>query len=506
VVPLETGEIGIDTPDLLPERTAVHDAVIEIHAPVGLATSVWSHPILGAPTTQVEGNQTVTRWTLRDHLARRVEDGTPKMDRSVGVSLGTSTWKDVARGLRETVAALDDHDPAVGEWARGVVASAKAEADRAKVDAVVIAAGVAVKEGSTGELSDILFGHATGPQSNDARAVLNDHEGTRTWLIVRALRELGVPAEVVVAESEPFSASPNFPPHFGRFVHPLAIAHPTGADAVWIDADVPGPPLPAGHISPELRGRLALHEDGGVSPLPAVSGDDGRDEVDERLVVDGQGDAHGTFTIMLRGRDAQDIAEALQRVVGDERQRALRGVVLSWVPFANVDSIDLSSSEGSWQVALRAAVTIPGYAQPEGGGSSPDGGTWTLPGVEPVHEVYPRGSSSTLSAVYATEGKRESALAVSRAVQYHVHRRVELPAGAQVVRTPGPFEVKSRELDASRRLAVSAGPPAAVEDDLTLEVPTGTVPASGYQKFVADAHHADDAFLASTRVRMHAGK
>jgi hypothetical protein len=219
--------------------------------------------------------------------------------------------------------------------------------------------------------------------------------------------------------------------------------------------------------------------------------------VDERLVVRPDGDAQGTFTIILRGRDAQDIAEALERVVGDERQRALRGVVLSWVPFANVESVDLSSSEGSWQIALRAAVTIPGYAMAEGG---PLPRTWTLPGVEPVHEVYPRGSASTLSAVYATEGKRESALAVSRAVQYHLHRRVELPPGSEIVRVPGPFEVKTKELEASRRLAVEGG---AIEDHLTLQVPTGTVPASGYDKFVADAHHTDDAFLASVRVRLH---
>ena len=39
---------------------------------------------------------------------------------------------------------------------------------------------------------------------------------------------------------------------------------------IWIDADVPGPALPAGRISPELRGRASLRADGRIAPLPAL--------------------------------------------------------------------------------------------------------------------------------------------------------------------------------------------------------------------------------------------
>jgi len=508
-IPLETGDIGVDTVDLLPARTAVHQASVEIHLPTGLKVAMWSHPILGAPQTEVVGEggkETVFRWSLTDHLARRVEDATPKMDRSVGVSLTTARWSEIGRGLREALAARLDHDPAVLAWATSVAKDAHAETDAAKVDAVVLAVGNLVKEGDAGDLSDILYGHSMGPQSTTARGILSDHEGSRTWLIVRVLRELGVPCEVVVAENDPFSASPDFPPHLGRFMHPLAIAHvrqappATGTVEVAIDADVSGPPLPAGHISPELRGRQALHEDGTIAPLPATSSESEEDEIDERLTVDARGDARGTFTILLRGRDAQDIAEMLVRTVGDQRQRSLRGVVLAWVPFANVESVDLSSTEGSWQVALRATVTIPGYAE-EDGARTPEGPTWILPGIEPLHTVYPRGSASTLSATYASEGTRESALAVSHAVQYHAHRRVELPAGATLVRTPGPFEVHTHALLASRRVRLTAGPSTIVEDDFQMGVPTGTIPASEYAGFVADAHRTDDAFLATTRIR-----
>jgi hypothetical protein len=501
-VPLETGEIGIDTVDLLPERTAVHEAEVEIHAPSGLSLSLWSHPVLGAPTRTANGGETVLRWTLKDHVARRVEDATPKMDRSVAVSLSTSRWSEVARGLRESELARVDRDPAVLAWAASVVKDAKAESDHDKVDALVTAVGATVREGDPGELSDILYGHATGPQTSTARGILSDHEGSRTWLIVRALRAIGVPCEVVVAENEPWSAAADYPPHLGRFVHPIALAHVKGGGTVadvLIDADVSGPPLPAGHISPELRGRFALHEDGRIAPLPTESTDGERDEVDERLAVDEHGDARGTFTILLRGHDAQEIAEALEKTVGDQRERALRSIVMAWVPYANVDSIELSSSEGSWQVALRAEVTIGGYAQRDGS-SAGRTETWSLPGLEPIHYVYPRSSSSTLSATYASEGARESALAVSHAVLYHAHRRVELPPQTTVTRAAAPFSVATGPLTAAREIHVTVGAAPVIEDSWTLGVPTGTVPATGYAAFVDGAHRADDAFLASTRV------
>ena len=89
-------------------------------------------------------------------------------------------------------------------------------------------------------LADVDIGRAHGVT---ARGTLVTHEGSRTWLIVQALRELGIKTDVVVAENEPFSDSPSFPPHFGRFMHPLAIARvpdpakPGTTTDIWIDAD-----------------------------------------------------------------------------------------------------------------------------------------------------------------------------------------------------------------------------------------------------------------------------
>jgi len=194
---------------------------------------------------------------------------------------------------------------------------------------------------------------------------------------------------------------------------------------------------------------------------------------------------------MLRGRDAQQLAEALVRIVGAERQRALRDEVLGWLPWANVDDVQLASTEGSWQVSLRADVSVSGYAQL--GGAH----TWLLPGLDTLHTSWPRARVSSLGSTFATRAGRESALALSTAVQYHVHRRIELPKGTTVARMPGPLDVKARLVEASRQVTVSGG---SLEDDFVLGVATGTIAATDYDAFASVAHAADDGFLATTRV------
>jgi hypothetical protein len=503
------GNVGVDTPDLFPERTAVRDARIEVRMPASLHVSMWSHPLLGKPEeTTVQGDRVLV-WHLEDRPVRRLESGVPKMDRSAGVSFSTTTWADVARGQREAVAALESDSPEVTKWALEASGQTKPDGtiemlpDATLVDHVVTASGQAVKEASGIVLADVDVGRIGG-HFQSARNVLATHEGSRTWLVTRALRELGIPTDIVVAENEPFSDSPTFPPHFGRFMHPLAVAHlrgtpgPKGHPArdVWIDADVPGPPLPAGKISPELRGRMALYPDGKIAPLPAFAADAERDEIDERLTVDDQGNAKGSLTVLLRGRSAQDLAEALVRLVGLERQRALRGIALGWVPFATVEKVELSSSEGSWQVAIRAELTAPAYAQIEG--TKAGARTWVLPGIDPIHYVFPRPYVTTLGSTYASHGARENALAINHATQYHVRRRVDLPPKAAIARLPGAFDGKGPLLAAKRTISVAGS---TIEEDFTLDVNTGTVARDKYDDFVTQAHRADDAFRASIQVK-----
>ncbi len=504
-IPGELTQIGVDTPDLLPDRVAVHDATIDLRLPSSAEVSLWSHPLLGPAVAKAEGAVRHYAWHVADVPARRVEDGIPRVERSASVSLTTARWRDFGRALGETVASLDDHDPEINAWARGALAQAQGEAGpNAVVDAVVRAAGKALREADPGALSD--YAEEIAPVATQtARTALTSHFGSRSWLVLRGLRELGIPAELVVAENEPYAsdkvellAGSEFPPHFGRFVHPLVVAKVaagSGAQDVWIDADVAGPPLPAGRISPELRGRLALRTDGTIAPLPSVgSTQDERDEIDLRLALDDGGNARGTFAIVLRGRAAQGLAESLVRIVGAERRRALRDVVLGWLPWANVDDVQLSSSEGSWQVGLRADVTVGGYAQVQGPTR------WRLPGLDAMHTVWPNARVSSLASAFAERAGRESALALSSAVQYHVHRRVELPAGASVARLPGPLDVRGGLIEASRRIAVSAASgsaPPAVEDDFVLGGTTGTVAPDAYDAFASAAHSVDDGFLAS---------
>ncbi|MGH7271610.1 MAG: hypothetical protein ACREJ3_14360, partial [Polyangiaceae bacterium] len=494
-LPSDTGDVGFDTPDLLPERTAVHRASIEIRLPRTLKASLWSHALLGKVAERIEGDTRVLDWQLEDQPARRVEDSVPKMDRNVGVSLSTAEWSGVARALRETLASLDEDDPEIAAWAQGA-AGPPGKTPRGVVEAVVAAAGKALREAEPSILSD--YGAGIAPvQTQTARTFLTAHDGSRSWLILRSLRQLGIACDAVVAENDPYSADPTFPPHFGRFVHPLVVAHlaPNGHDPaqdVWIDADVEGPPLPAGRVSPELRGRLALREDGTIAPLPALSPEqDERDEVDVRLTLDAQGSARGTFAIVLRGRDAQKLAEDLFHVVGAERQRALRDVVLAWLPWANVDDVHLASSEGSWQVSLRADISVSGYAERAGTK------TWLLPGIDPLHFAWPRARVSSLAAAFASRADRENALAVASAVQYHLHRRIELPKGAAISRMPGPVDVATKLLRASRKMSIDGS---VLEDDFTLDVATGTINQGGYKAFVDAAHAADDGFLGTTRV------
>ncbi len=416
-LPGDTGQIIIDTPDLLPERTSVREAVIEVRRAEGVPFSVWAHPLLGAPEEHSEGGYKVSVWRLRDQAPRRMEDGVPRMERGVSVSLGTQTWAEVGRAFQEAIRSLEDKDPYVVRWAEEV-AGPDRRPSKSLVARVVAAAGKKIKVAGGAELSDIAAMYGGGSQHATARTILELGQGSRSWVIYRALRQLGVDAGIAIAEVEPWSAVASYPPHVGRFRHPLVVAHLGAEGDLWIDADVDGPPLPPGRISPELRGRTALLSDGSTITVQGTAGEVG-DEADVRLTLDDKGDARGTFTVLLHGRTAQSLADAFETVVGSERREMLRRVVLGWLPWADVDEVALSSAEGSWEVALRATIAIHGFGRPEG----KNGKTWVLAGLEPVH----RGGAGTLGASYASRAARQNALAIDNPIQYHFHRRIELP-------------------------------------------------------------------------------
>ena len=107
-IPNDKGDLALDTTDLLPERTGVASAKLEIRLPAQKPFAMWSHPLLGKPTEKREGATRILTYSLENRLARRFEDGTPKMDRSCNVSLSTARWADLGQSLAETLTALDD--------------------------------------------------------------------------------------------------------------------------------------------------------------------------------------------------------------------------------------------------------------------------------------------------------------------------------------------------------------------------------------------------------------
>jgi hypothetical protein len=492
-LPNDMGQLTIDTPDLLPERTSVKSATLTFKYPAKLGAAVWSHPLLGKPEEKVAGDMTERTYRLKDAMPRRIEDGIPPLERSVAVSLGTHTWSNIGRALEEQVRSMEDNDPFVARWIEEVAGDDR-KPSRALVERVVAAAGKKIKMASGSDLTDGASIYSSGSQRSSVRGMIETGIGSRTWLVYRALRALGIQADIAVAETEPYTTAKSFPVHAGRFRHPLVVARLGGSDGdVWIDADVDGPPLPPGRISPELRGRTAMLPGGKFVTVEGTA-TEMVDEVDIRLTLDDKGDAKGTFTILLHGRPAQVLSDAFEVVVGTERRLILRSVVLGWLPWADVEDVQLSSTEGSWEIALRATIKISGFGRPEG----KDAKVWVLPGVEPVHLLGGRSTVSTLGATYASRGERQSALQIDAPLQYHVRRRIELPAGATVVREPAIIEVRDEHLSATRKGTYKGN---VIEEDYRLNLPTGTVDATEYQAFVGRVHVVDDGFMAGIRVK-----
>ena len=492
-LPGEGGQLTVDTPDLLPERTSVREAQIELERPAAIDLAMWSHALLGQGITTSHEGTVRTRWLLRDQPPRRMESGVPALEARVGLSFGSSgSWDRIARALGDRFRALDERDPFMGRWVQEALGG-EPLSDRQKIARIVAAVGKAVRKADPGALSDFSATLGGGPQRETARTILEQGSGSRTWVVFRALREIGLTGQIAVSETEPFSAAPGFPPHVGRFRHPLVRVECEG-QTLWIDADVDGPPLPPGRVSPELRGREALLPSG---ELVRVEGEIGveQDEIDIRLEVAENGDARGSFSALIHGRPAQKLAEALEVTVGSTRERLLRNVVLGWMPWADVRELELSSDAGSWQLSLRARITVVGYAQPEGR----DRALWSLPGIEAVHAVHPQPRAKTLSARYAAHAGRTTALAIDEPLLFHVRRRVELPQGARVLRAPDRLRVQSERIRAERSVAVEG---TVIEEHFRLNLPAGTVAAEQFEPFAATLQRIDDGFLHATRVSL----
>ncbi|MCC6524347.1 MAG: hypothetical protein IT373_16935 [Polyangiaceae bacterium] len=510
-MPDDSGQLVVDTADLLPMRRSVREAEIRFARPSALGLALWTHALLGTGTSAEASGRTTTLWRLANQPPRRMEEGVPALEQRVGLSFGTESWARMARAIADKLAALDDRDPLASHnfLARWLATEAfggepSSAGARERLARVVAAVGHAIPKPDGDALADFAAVLGGSSRQEGARYYLEQGTGSRTWVVYRALAELGIPAVIAVAETSPFSAAPGFPPRAGRFRHPLVRATVDGAE-LWVDADVDGPPLPPGTVSNELRGRQALLTTGELVTVESAGGDDG-DEVDVRLVVDDKGDATGTFAAVLRGRAAQKLSEAFETVVGTGKDELLRNVVLGWLPWADVRSVSLSSAPGAWEIALRADLGVPGFARPEGlaapgprapGKPDPAPASFTLPGVEPFHAVFPRAVATTLGARYTAQPGRTTAIAIDTPQLFHVRRRVELPAGFKVVREPPPFLLAAPEMQARRTLTVRDG---AVEEDFVLNLPVGSVQPDALPGFTGHVRAVDEGFLYGIRI------
>jgi hypothetical protein len=486
------GQVVIDTPDILPPRTSVQHASVTVVVPEHINLHVWSHPTWKTSSQVANGNKTY-HFEVNNAQPRRLESGLARMDDTVSVSFGTYTWPQVSKHIVEQIQSLKERDPKVERWVRSAAGGSKP--GTFQLAKLTRASGKAIRVANGFLLSDQASSKMFGSQNETARSMLATREGSRTWLLYRSLKNLGYKVELVVAESTPFSAFEAYPARPGRFDHPLLIVHPCFdiKQELWLDPDVEGPPLPPGVLSQQLVGRWALRNDGTMLRVPRTSSQSSSDSVRIELNLDTQGNAKGTFQVHLRGKAAQILAESFETVVGSGRQLFLRNVVLGWLPWATVDEVRLHSAEGSWEVEVRAKVSMIGYAQKEGSG-------WVVPGMAAVHFVYPQAMSGNLSSMLTSQKTRQTALAIQQAIRYQVTRIHHWPASFRM-QAPKDFQLTLPLLKARRGYKAQAE---TLEEQFSLELQTGTVPVEEYTNFANEVKKLDEQFLRSLPLR--AGK
>jgi len=481
------GALDLDTPDLLPARTAVMDATITLAMPKAANAEVWSHTELGKPAVTEAGGKVLQTWSMKDHDVRRSEKGQAPMDGSVSVRMGTWSWGRIARDARDWIMADDERWPETSAWV-----DAAAGKDRAPTLELLARLAKATKRAipRVGYLSTGVGGVA-GYQSYDARTVLLDAQGSRVALMRRALEQLGIKNQIVWSELSPYSAEPKMVARTWRFSHAMIIAWvsktPGGPlEPVWLDPDVDGNPPPPGRTSPELRGRVAIDTQGNILPVPPNAVLD-PDVATIDLGVDDAGNAKGTFALLLKSRDAQDVAAILEEVAGDEIDDALRAYVHGWVPGADITEVKASAE--TWQVMITAKIEIPGLLVP-------DGTRFAIGGTAPVHGA---GRSMTLGQTYAAQAKRTTALSIRDAIDYTIHRVIRLPAGTAIA-TPLPavdVTDETSSLKATRKVKVDG---TTLTEDFTFSLPTGVVEPKKFEAFTANTRLVDDGFLSVIRV------
>ncbi len=128
-----------------------------------------------------------------------------------------------------------------------------------------------------------------------------------------------------------------------------------------------------------------------------------------------------------------------------------------------------------------------------------EGQTWSLPGIEPLHNIYGEPPVDTLGSTYAKHRARSSALAIDDAISYRLHRRLELPAPGRLEGVQPALSVREPHVAAARRIAMKERGPI-LEERFELDIPTAVLDKRRYQRFVSATSRIDESFQAPTRV------
>ncbi|MCA9623700.1 MAG: hypothetical protein KC731_31980, partial [Myxococcales bacterium] len=190
-LPAEHGQLTLDSPDLMPERTSLREATVRLRHPENLELREWHHPLLGEGKVTVENGRREVVWELRDRAPRTLEAGVPALESRVGLSFGTDSYARIARALADRFASLDEEDPYVARWLadQGVKREMPVEE---RIGMVVAAVGKALRQADPSALGDFVATMGGGSQNETARWILERGTGSRTWVVHRALRAAGI--------------------------------------------------------------------------------------------------------------------------------------------------------------------------------------------------------------------------------------------------------------------------------------------------------------------------